>query len=171
MCARDFTQQQSTVCSVCVFHIMPFSFYPSTSSTLAAHLQHTTAQPVYMPILIHPFWLIPMRIRFGALDFGQVAKTNVVRASRNRLLARIPARRCCSGHLYVRVIQQVGFWTQKSQANVDYCYVWRRAKCTSLGPVDASIQTCADQLSLAAKTRAEALHVLFFATKLPNQAQ
>ena len=33
-----------------------------------------------------------------------------------------------------RVIQQLGFWTQKLQANVDYCYVWRRAECTSLVP-------------------------------------
>ena len=24
-----------------------------------------------------------------------------------------------------RVIQQLGFWTQKLQANVYYCYVWR----------------------------------------------
>ena len=33
-----------------------------------------------------------------------------------------------------RVIQQLGFWTQKIQANVDYCCAWRRAECTSLGP-------------------------------------
>ena len=26
------------------------------------------------------------------------------------------------------------FWTQKIQANVDYCYIRRRAECTSLGP-------------------------------------
>ena len=35
---------------------------------------------------------------------------------------------------FARVIQQLGFWTQKIQANVDYCYVRRRAKRTSLGP-------------------------------------
>ena len=28
--------------------------------------------------------------------------------------------------LLARVIQQLGFWTQEIQANVDYCYVWRR---------------------------------------------
>ena len=28
--------------------------------------------------------------------------------------------------LFARVIQQLGFWTQKIQANVAYCYVWRR---------------------------------------------
>ena len=32
------------------------------------------------------------------------------------------------------VIQQLGFWTQKIQANIDYCHVRRRAECTSLGP-------------------------------------
>ena len=29
------------VASMCVLHIKPFSLYPSTSSTLTAHLQHT----------------------------------------------------------------------------------------------------------------------------------
>ena len=32
---------------------------------------------------------------------------------------------------FARVIQQLGFWTQKIEANVDYCYVRRRAECTS----------------------------------------
>ena len=36
--------------------------------------------------------------------------------------------------MFARAIQQLGFWTEKIQANVDYCYVWRRAECTSLGP-------------------------------------
>ena len=35
---------------------------------------------------------------------------------------------------FTRVIQHLGFWTWKSQANVDYRYVWRRAECTSLDP-------------------------------------
>ena len=35
---------------------------------------------------------------------------------------------------FARVIQQLGFWTRKIQPNVDYCYVQRRAECTSLGP-------------------------------------
>ena len=35
---------------------------------------------------------------------------------------------------YARVVQQLGFWTQKVQANVVYCYVRRRAEYTSLGP-------------------------------------
>ena len=36
--------------------------------------------------------------------------------------------------LFARVLQQFGFGTQKIQANDDYCHVWRRAECTSLGP-------------------------------------
>ena len=35
---------------------------------------------------------------------------------------------------FARVIQQLGFWTQKIQANVGYCYVRRRAEHTSFGP-------------------------------------
>ena len=43
---------------------------------------------------------------------------------------------------FARVIQQLGFWTQKIQADVDYCYVLRRAECASLGPY-SSIQAYA----------------------------
>ena len=35
---------------------------------------------------------------------------------------------------FARVIQELGFWTKKIQANVGYCYVRRRAERTSLGP-------------------------------------
>ena len=72
--------------------------------------------------------LILMRIRFRASDFRQVAKINLIRANRNRLLVRNRMRRWCSGHLFARVIQQLGVGTQKIQANVDYCHVWRREK-------------------------------------------
>ena len=69
-----------------------------------------------------------MRIRFRVSDFCQVAKTNIVRANRSRLfLCEIG---CGDGarviYLFARVIEQLGFWTQKNQASVDYCYVWRR---------------------------------------------
>ena len=64
-------------------------------------------------------------------------------------------------HFFARVIQQVGFWTQKIQANVDYCYVRRRGECTSLGPGLEHPSLRSDS-SLAAKRRAEALHVVFF---------
>ena len=80
--------------------------------------------------------------------------------NRNRLLVR----RWCSGHFFrffVCVIQQLGSWTQKIQADVDYCYVRRRAECTSLGPGLEHPSLCSDS-SLAAKRRAEAIHVVFF---------
>ena len=65
---------------------------------------------------------------------------------------------------FARVIQQLGVWTQKVQANVDYCYVRRRAERTSLGPGLEHPSLRLDS-SLAAKRRAEALHVVFFFNK------
>ena len=67
-------------------------------------------------------------------------------------------------HFFARVIQQLGFWTQKIQANVDYCYVRRRAECTSLGP-GLEYPSLRSDSSLAAKRRGEALHVVFFFNK------
>ena len=70
-----------------------------------------------------------------------------------------------------RVIQQLGFWTQKIQANVDYyCYVGRRAECTLLGPGLKHPSLRSDS-TLAAKSRAEAFHVVFFSTKHPSPAR
>ena len=84
--------------------------------------------------------------------------------NRNRLLVR----RWCSGHsVFARVIQQLGFWTQKLQANVDYCYVRRRAECPSLGPGLEHLSLRPDS-SLAAKRRADALHVVLFFNKAPE---
>ena len=65
---------------------------------------------------------------------------------------------------FARVIQQLRFWTQKIQANVDYRYVRRRAERTSLGPGLEHPSLRSDS-SLAAKRRAEALHVVFFFNK------
>ena len=65
---------------------------------------------------------------------------------------------------FARVIQQLGFGTQKIQANVDYCYVRRRAECTSLGP-GLEYPSLRSDSSLAAKRRGEALHVVFFFNK------
>ena len=72
--------------------------------------------------------------------------------------------------LFARVIQQLGFWTQKVQANVDYCYVRRCVECTLPGPglKHPSLRT---DSSLAARRRAEALHVVFFPTKHPSPAR
>ena len=57
------------------------------------------------------------------------------------------------------MIQQLGFWTQKNQANVDY-YVRRRAERTSLCP-GLEYPSLRSDSSLAAKRRAEALHLVF----------
>ena len=62
---------------------------------------------------------------------------------------------------FARVIQQLGFWTQKIQANVDYCYVRRRAERTALGPGLKHPSLRLDS-SWAAKRRAEALPVVYF---------
>ena len=81
------------------------------------------------------FGLIIMRIRFRASDFGLAAKVN---ASKYHSCKIETGFSCGDGArvipFFARVIQQLGFWTQKIQANVDYCYVRRRAECTSLGP-------------------------------------
>ena len=63
-----------------------------------------------------------------------------------------------------RVIQQLGFRTQKLQANFDYCYVRRRAECTWLGPGLEHLRLRSDS-SLAAKRLADALYVVFFFNK------
>ena len=76
-------------------------------------------------------------------------------------------RRWCSGHyFFARVIQQLVFWTQKLQANVDYCYVRRRAEYTSLGRGLEHLSLRSDSInSVTAKRRADGLHVVFFFNK------
>ena len=54
---------------------------------------------------------------------------------------------------FARVIQQLGFWTRKIQANVEYYHFRRRAQCTSLGPGLQRPSPPSDS-SLAAKRRA-----------------
>ena len=104
---------------------------------------------------------ILMRTQFRASDFGEV-KINIIRAkSKTGFLFGDSARVIC---FLVRVIQQLGFWAQKMQANVDYCYVRRRAECTSLGP-GLKHPNLRSHSSLAVKRRAEALHVVFFVNK------
>ena len=72
-----------------------------------------------------------MRIRFQASDLGLVAKINFIRAkSKQASCAKMMAPVI---RFFARVIEQLRFWTQKKQANVDYCYVRRPAECTSLG--------------------------------------
>ena len=70
---------------------------------------------------------------------------------------------------FAGVIQQLGFWAQKIQANADYCcYVRRRAERTSLGPGPEHPSLRSDS-SLAATRRAEALHVVFFQQSIRAQ--
>ena len=111
--------------------------------------------------------LILMRIRFRASDFGQVAKTNLVRANRNRLRVRNRmrdgARAIC---LLAPVISAVRFWDSVIPSQ-------RRLLLSGAAPsalrsaLDSSTPALTDY-SLAAKRRAEALHVVFFSTKHPS---
>ena len=71
---------------------------------------------------------------------------------------------------FARFSSMVGFWTHKIQANVDCSYVRRRAERNSLGPGLEHPGLRSDS-SLAAKRRAEALHVVFFSTKHPSPAR
>ena len=110
-----------------------------------------------------------MRIRLRASDFGLVAKY-IYQSCKTEtgFLCRDSARVI---RFFARVIQQLGFWTQKIQSNVDYCcYVRRRAECTSLGP-GLKHPSLRSGSSLATKRRAEALHVIFFSTKHPSPAR
>ena len=111
--------------------------------------------------------LIIMRIRFGASDFGLIAKINTIRAESKQASC---AEMMLGSFFYARVIQQLGFWTEKIQANVDCSYVLRRAERTSLGPGLEHPSLRSDS-SLAAKRRADALHVVFFSTTHPSPAR
>ena len=71
--------------------------------------------------------------------------------------------------LFARAIQQLGVWTQKIQANVDYCCVWRRAECTSLVPGLKASKPVLPDSTLAAKRRAEGLDVVFFQASIRAQ--
>ena len=65
--------------------------------------------------------------------------------------------------LFARVIQQlplVGFKTQKIEASVDCCYVWRFDR-----PWTQASKPALTDSSLAAKKHTEALHVAFFSNQ------
>ena len=73
--------------------------------------------------------------------------------------------------LFARMIQRLGFRTQKIQAYVDYCHVWRREETRGVHfalPWTQASKPALTDSSLAAKRRAEALHVVFFSTKNPS---
>ena len=69
-------------------------------------------------------------------NFGLVAKYILLRIILS-VLNKSKQASCAemvlgSFFFYARVVQQLGFWTQKVQANVVYCYVRRRAEYLSL---------------------------------------
>ena len=71
--------------------------------------------------------------------------------------------------LLARVIQQLGFGTQKIQANVDYCYVWRREVTRRVHfarPWTQASEPALTDSGLAAKRCAEALRVNFFDSRI-----
>ena len=111
--------------------------------------------------------LIIIRIRFRASDFGVVVKINFSCKIETGFLCGDDARVIL---FFARVIQELCFWTQKIQANVDYCYVRRRTERTLPDPGLEHPSLRSDS-SLASKRRAEALHVVFVSTKHPSPAR
>ena len=106
--------------------------------------------------------IISLKIRFRASDFRS-QKANLVRANRNRLLVRNRMRRWCSGHLF-RCLEPTSTTATSGAAK-------RRAECTSLGPGLKASEPAPTDSILAAKRRAEALHIVFFSTKHPTPAR
>ena len=117
--------------------------------------------------------LILTRIRLRASDFGQVAKINLVRAIETGFSYEIGcgdgARVIC---LFARVIQQLVFWAQKIQANVDlliFGAAKRPFECTSPGPGLEHPSLRSDS-SMAATRRAEALHVVLQSIRAQHES-
>ena len=133
ICPRCGTCHLAMLCDICrqkpenvVFFKSPVFFLCVffTSSRFLSTRRHPP-HPV-SPLIVYPFRLILTRSQFRALDFRQVANRNVVRASGNMLFARNLMRRYCSGHLYVCSCDSAArFLDSETQANIDYCYVWR----------------------------------------------
>ena len=72
---------------------------------------------------------------------------------------------------FARVIQQLGFWTQKIRANVDYCYVRRRADCTTVGPGLEHSQAYAQTLVWPRRVVPRRFTWYFVSTKHPSPAR
>ena len=109
-----------------------------------------------------------MRIRFRASDFGLVAKININFRAKSKQ-ASCPEM-VLGSFFFVRVVQQLGFWTEKIQANVDYCYVRRRAECNR-SALDSSIQTYAQTLVWPRRDVPTCFTLCFFSTKHPSPAR
>ena len=102
-----------------------------------------------------------MRTRFRASDFGHIdfqAKTNLVRSNRSRRLVR-------NRILEIRVMSLLSQQLYVTSTTA----VWRREEARRVH--FARPQTRASEPALAAKTRAEALQVVFFSTEHPSPAR
>ena len=112
-----------------------------------------------------------MRIRFQASDFGLGAKKKTHWCKIDTgFLCGDGARVIRFLLFYARVIQQLGFWTQKIQANVHYWYVRLRAKCTSLSP-GLDVQAYAQTLAWPRRDEPRRSTWHFFPTKHPRPAR
>ena len=115
------------------------------------------------------FRLILMRIRFrasicGQIDFFKQKQTSVVQIETG-FMCKIGSGDGAQGNSFV------SRWTQKNEANVDCCCVWRReeTRCVHLGRPRTQVpEPALTDSSLAAERRAEALHVLFCSTQHPS---
>ena len=104
--------------------------------------------------------LILMRIRFRASDVGSSRENKSrSRKSKQASSARSDAEMVCSCDSAGRS------WIQKIQANVGYCYVWRREETRRVRfarPWTQASKPALTDSSLAAKRRAEAFHARRF---------
>ena len=111
--------------------------------------------------------LIIMRIRFRAWDIGSGRKNKHHSCKIERSFSCWDGARAI--RFLARVIPQLGFWTKINEANVDYTAVSGAAPRALRSALWAQVSklTLTDS-SLAAKRRAEALHVVFFFNKAPG---
>ena len=72
---------------------------------------------------------------------------------------------------FARVIQQLSFWTQKIQANIDYLLRPAPRRVHFARPWTRASKPISSDSSPAAKRRADALHVVIFSTKHPSPAR
>ena len=111
-----------------------------------------------------------MRIRFRASGFGLVPKICIIRAkSKQASCAEMVLGSVV--RFFARVIQLLDFWTRKIQANVDHCYVRRRAECTSLGPGLEHPSLYAQTLVWPRRDVPTRFTWYFFLTKHPSPAR
>ena len=115
---------------------------------------------------MHCVGLMLMRVRFRASNYGQVAKTNIVRAAKIETLllpVRNRKRRWCSGHLFVFICP---FELLRNSSYSSGRCVWRRQETRRVDfarpRTQASEPALTDYSSLAGKRSAEAFTWCFF---------